>query len=62
MGKVASQTAQAFSWERMSARVLEFYEETLAGRASGNHHSDTKTQGFGTHGASNVEHRAQEEQ
>ena len=35
MGKAASRTAQAFSWERMSARVLEFYEETLAGRGNG---------------------------
>lgn len=37
MGKVAGRTAQTFSWERMSAQVLEFYEETVAGRASGNH-------------------------
>ncbi len=34
MGKAAWGTAQAFSWERMSARVLEFYEETMESRAS----------------------------
>jgi len=32
MGKAAGRTAQAFSWERMSAQVLDFYEETVAGR------------------------------
>ncbi len=32
MGKAAGRTAQAFSWERMSAQVLRFYEETVAGR------------------------------
>lgn len=37
MGKVAGRTAQTFSWERMSAQVLDFYAETVAGRASGNH-------------------------
>ncbi|HET8945060.1 MAG TPA: glycosyltransferase family 4 protein [Dehalococcoidia bacterium] len=35
MGKAASRTAQAFSWERMSGQVLEFYEETVAGRGNG---------------------------
>ncbi len=28
MGNRASQTAQGYSWERMAARVLEFYDET----------------------------------
>ena len=37
MGKAAGRTALAFSWERMSGQVLDFYEETVAGRASENH-------------------------
>jgi phosphatidylinositol alpha-mannosyltransferase len=32
MGKAASRTAQSYSWDRMSERVLTFYQETLAGR------------------------------
>jgi phosphatidylinositol alpha-mannosyltransferase len=34
MGKAAGRTAQAFSWERMSAQVLDFYEETVAARSA----------------------------
>jgi phosphatidylinositol alpha-mannosyltransferase len=33
MGKAAGRTALAFSWERMSGQVLDFYEETLAARS-----------------------------
>ena len=35
MGKAAGRTALAFSWERMSGQVLDFYEETLARRDGG---------------------------
>ena len=35
MGKQASKTAQKYSWERMSALVLQYYEDTLAARANG---------------------------
>ena len=37
MGKAAGRTALAFSWERMSGQVLDFYGETLARRTAGNH-------------------------
>ncbi len=35
MGKQAGRTAQSYSWERMSALVLQYYEDTLAARANG---------------------------
>lgn len=34
MGKEASRTALTFSWERMSAKVLEFYEEAIARKSA----------------------------
>jgi phosphatidyl-myo-inositol alpha-mannosyltransferase len=32
MGKAGAKTSQAFSWERMSALVLRYYEDVAAGR------------------------------
>ena len=34
-GRAGAKTSQAFSWERMSALVLRYYEEVAAGRANG---------------------------
>ena len=36
MGKQASKTARRYAWDRMAGRVLDFYEETAAGRSSVN--------------------------
>jgi phosphatidylinositol alpha-mannosyltransferase len=35
MGKAGARTSQAFSWERMSALVLRYYEEVANGRGNG---------------------------
>jgi phosphatidylinositol alpha-mannosyltransferase len=35
MGKAGAKTSQAFSWDRMSALVLKYYEDVAKGRANG---------------------------